>query len=303
MADSESTPIADDGRPTVVIYGNCQADAATTIFSRVPGFNERYRAVFFPSYNHPTCKVEDIPQSDLDACVVLLEQHDQVGFAQRGLMRADLPTVKFPALDFNLFWPFNCINPFNTPDAANPLGPFPYGDRIIVNCVRQGMSAAETYDFYLNNWEDYKVDLHRLAALETARIAQRDSRSNIKLGTSILEQFHDRRLFWTVNHPCAELLAELTTGLLTTAFANDTWVGELDMLATIKGNFGKRGPLGSVGVPIHPRVAKYLGLKWYSADDLYRAGDGRMVTHEEYLREMIAHSVALQAVQPAVNAS
>ena len=292
-----------DSRPTVVLYGNCQADAATTIFSRVPGFSERYRAIFFPSYDHPTRRANDIPQADLDACVVLLEQHDQSGFSERGLLPADTRTVRFPALDFNLFWPFNCVNPFNTPDEKNPLGPFPYGDRIIVNCVRQGMSADETYEYYASRWEDYQIDLTRLAALETARIAHRDARSDIKIGSLILERFHDDPLFWTVNHPRADLLAELTKHLLAAAFPNDTWASDLDMLRIIVGNFSAAGPLGGVGVPVHPAVAKYLGLKWYDPNAGYRAGDGRIVSQEEYLREMIALSVERHAAQPAVNAS
>lgn len=295
MARKSSPVSKGDTRPTVVIYGNCQADAATTILARVPGFTERYRAVFFPSYDHPTQKADAIPKADLAACAMLFEQHDQFGMAQRALLPPDVPTVKFPAIDFNLLWPFNCINPYNAPDTKDPLGPFPYGDRIILRCLQQGMSAEETFDYYVTQWEDYKVDLHRLAALETARIALRDSRSDVKLGSLVLERFHDDRLFWTVNHPVAELLAEFTTRLLTTAFANQAWVNELDTLTTIVGYFSPRGPLGSIGVPIHPGIANYLGLKWYGADDLYRASDGRMRSYEEYFHEMIAHSVAGRA--------
>jgi len=288
MPGSSSNPL--DPRPTVIVYGNCQSDAATSILNRHPAFAERYRAIFYPGYDHPTQRAEDISAQDFAACALLLEQRDQIGFAGRHLLPDEVRVVKFPALDFNLFWPFNTVNPFNTASPENPHG-FPYGDRIVVGCVKKGMSADAILEYYLEGWDEYGVDLNRLAALETARIALRDSHSDVQFGSLVLERFRDKRLFWTANHPTADLLGEMTSLLLAAAFPGEVWASNSDTYETIVTNFSDRGPLGAVGVPIHPQVAAYLGLDWYRFDEPYQTGDGRFVSYREYFAEMIAVSV------------
>jgi len=292
---AKSARAKSDPRPTVVVYGNCQADATASIFNRDPGFSERFRAIFFPGYDHPTKKAEHIPREDLAACAVLLEQHDQVGFTQRDLLPPDVRVVKFPSLDFNLFWPFNTVNPFNSADPGKPIGLFPYGDRVIIGCVKKGMQADEIFDYYMSGWDEYKVDLHRLAALETARIASRDARSNVKLGALILQHFHTQRLFWTVNHPTADLLTDMTGRLLTAAFPNQAWAQQAHLRETILAYFSPLGPLGSIDVPIHPGVAAHLKLSWYDFDEKHRLSDGRAVSYGEYFHEMIKVSVERHA--------
>jgi hypothetical protein len=286
-------------RPTVVIYGNCQADAATTIFNRHPSFRERFRAIFYPSYDHPTIKPEDISPADVAACAVLLEQHDPVGFPLRQLLPAGIRVVTFPSLDFNLLWPLTCPNPFDTRTAGRNYGIFPYGDRVILTCVKRGMNADDILQYYLRGWDDYKVDLGRLTSIETARIAQRDEHCDVQFGSLVLERFRVERLFWTVNHPAAPLLAQMTTKLLAAAFPGEPWAQCDDMFETIVGNFSPYGPLGSIDVPIHPDVADYLGLSWYRYEEGHRLSDGRVLSYEQYFRELIAQSVEGHAQEGA----
>jgi len=288
-----------DSRPTVVIYGNCQGDAATTVFNKHPGFAERYRAVYYPGYDHPTMKASDIPAADFENCVVLLEQRDQLGFAGRDRLPHDIRTVKFPALDFNLYWPLSSSNPYATPPPGTTGETFPYGDRIILGCVKKGMSADAILDYYLTGWDSYQVDIQRLASLETARIALRDSQSDAKFGSLVLDGFRTSRLFWTSNHPTAPLLAEMLTRLLAAAFPGERWAKEADMERFITDFFSWRGPLGKVGVPIHPEVAAYLGLTWYDKNEKIMLESGRLVSYEEYFAELIRATIERHAASAA----
>lgn len=288
-----------DRRPTVVIYGNCQADATTNVFNKHPGFAERYRAVYYPGYDHPTLKPGEIPDEDLAGATVLLEQRDQLGFTGRERLPRDIRTVKFPAIDFNLYWPLTSTNPYANPPAGGSGEIFPYGDRVILNCVKKGMKADEILDYYLTGWSSYYVDLHRLAALETARIGLRDSQSDLKFGSLVLGRFRDEQLFWTVNHPTAPLLAEMITRLLAAAFPSERWTEEAHMEKFITDCFSWRGPLGKVGVPIHPEVAAYLGLSWYDPNATYMLESGRLVSYEDYFTELIGASVERHALAAA----
>ncbi|MDQ2992890.1 MAG: WcbI family polysaccharide biosynthesis putative acetyltransferase [Candidatus Eremiobacteraeota bacterium] len=277
-----------DSRPTVVIYGNCQADAATTVFNKHPGFAERYRAIYYPGYDHPTQNAADIPSEDLARCVLLLEQRDQLGFAGRDRLPREIKVVKFPAVDFNLYWPFSCTNPFASVPGVES---FPYGDRIILGCVRKGMAADEILEYYLTGWPQYHTDLYRLAALENARIALRDSHSDLKFGSLVLEQFRDRRILWTTNHPTVPLLSVMMERLLSAAFPGERWVETTKMEKFITDFFSWRGPLGKVGIPVHPEVAASLGLTWYDSDEKYLLEGGDLVSYPEYFERLIRASL------------
>lgn len=278
---------------TLVVYGNCQAEVVATLLGKDPELERAFRVVYLRSFEHPVEGLQELAPGDLSSCAVLLEQHDRRAFPYRDVLPRDASVVKFPALDLNLLWPFNRTNPYNDLETPqHPWGRFPYGDRIVINCIEQGMSAEETLAYYFTRWDEYKPDLDRLFALEDARLLARDVRCDLKMGAYVLESFRAKRLFWTVNHPSGELLSELVMQLLRLAFPDDPKLQGRGIQEIISQNFGYGGPLGVASIPIHPKVAEHLRLTWYDPDQRHQSFDGNSYTYAEYFETMVRSSIA-----------
>src|SRR5665213_1039641 len=134
---------------TLIVYGNCQAEAISTIFRKDPVTEECFRVLYLRSFDHPSDGRDELRPEDVRDCGVLWEQHDPRPFPHRDALPADCLTVKFPALDFNLLWPFNCPNPCDEPEPpVFPFGRFPYGDRIIIESIGKGMAPKKILNYY-----------------------------------------------------------------------------------------------------------------------------------------------------------
>lgn len=278
---------------TIIVYGNCQAEAVVALMNRYSGLAGRYRVLYLRSFEHPTEGWQQLSPEEIARCAVLLEQHDPRAFPYVEALPEDCSRLKFPAVDFNLLWPFNRVNPYNEPETPElPFGSFPYGDRMIVDAIERGVPGPQVLADYLEQWDEYNLDLDRLLALEDARLLARDARCDIKLGAYVLTTFRSIRLFWTVNHPTMDLLLEVTAQLLNGAFPNAPRVSRSILGKELVPVFGERGPLGAISVPIHPRVAEHFGLTWYDPRERFRAFDGTQYTYEEYFRAMIDLSLS-----------
>jgi hypothetical protein len=280
-------------KQSFIIYGNCQAEAIAAVLAKNALISSLFRIVYVRSFVHPTSGTMEVSDDDLAQCALLAEQHDPRPFPYRERLPQGSPIVTFPAVDSNMFWPFTVPNQLDAPEPPDyPFGRFPYGDRIIAGCIQKGMSAPDILDYYLNGWDDYKLDLDRLQKIEFARLRSRDDHCQVKMADYVIENLRAERLYWTVNHPTAELLREITHRLVRICTGNNETVeNEADIAGTIRDHFGERGPLGVIGVPIHPKVAEHFGLTWYSARERWPYY-GRMLKYEEYFRELIAVSLA-----------
>ena len=204
--------------------------------------------------------------------------------------------MRFPSLDFNLLWPFGCVNPYNKPDPPHlPWGAFPYGDRIILACVEKGMKADDILEYYLTGWPQYRPNLKRLSELEQTRLETRDSHCDIKMAPWVMEHFRSERLHWTVNHPTLRALRELMRRLLHAFISVEPALEEADIEETLRVYFpAPRGPLGLAVIPIHPNVAEALELKWYDRDGLHPLFH-KTYSYEQYFRELIDYCISQRA--------
>lgn len=280
---------------SLILYGNCQADAMTSTLRAdavVPNF---YGIYYFRSFDHPTEGATSFDERVTRRCGLLWEQHDPQAYPQAQLLPANAVVVRFPAADLNLLWPFNCVNPFNAPEPPTfPFGRYAYGDRIISQAIERGMNADDILDYYLNGWDDYKIDLDRLLQLETARIKARDARCEVKIGDFVLERFRKQRLFWTVNHPTSVLLAELIERLLHASERAQPALKDAEVAQTLREKFRPEGPLGVVGVPIHPKIAEHFELEWYDPNERYHSWDGKTYSYVEYYEGMIRQALRVR---------
>ena len=129
-------------KPTLLVYGNCQADAASVILSADPVVNEAYEILCLRSFDDPVAGRGSLQPQEVARCAVLFEQYDPKPFPHRDLLPKSAVHVRFPAVDFNLLWPFNAVNPYNDVGSPDyPWGRFPYGDRIIIDVPGQKLAV------------------------------------------------------------------------------------------------------------------------------------------------------------------
>jgi hypothetical protein len=228
-------------------------------------------------------------REELAACVALFAQVDLTGFPRASDLPGACGTVRFPALDTNLLWPFAAINPYDEPRLPDlPGGLYPYGDRILLRAIEKDWEAARVVDYYLTRYDEYRVDLGRVAALEVARLHARDRKADVKMA-DVLEDVRTEPRCWSNNHPRAVLMQTLATRV---ASAGARYVPELAAFDTPVGAFENGDGVGAwAAVPIHPGVAADLGLAWFDPTMRYLQVDGSLQTYDEYVRGFVRWSM------------
>lgn len=258
-------------KPVLLAFGNCQAFAMMKIAETLPTLADRYEICYLPS--HPDLG-DVVGGPGLAArCEVVWEQ---VGVNQRLPFRDALAPgtkrVRFPELSFPLLWPMDCTDPRNQPDPPRHWGRFPYGDRLALQLIGEGLSGNAGYEAWVERGAQTLPDLQRLLDMEMARSRRRAAEIDIEPMTFILDHWRTERLFATLNHPsntvlwplCMQLieaslpalpLAQAEIGLARERFLNPE-AGGVDM--------------DWFQVVIHPLVAETFGLAWCNEETLHR---------------------------------
>lgn len=282
-------------RPKIVFYGNCQTDALATIFRSSPAIVAAYDVRYMASFDDPAAGPTTFDEADAAEADVLFEQFDPNPFPFKDRLPATCTRVQFPSIDFNLLWPLTSINPYNDKSAELPWGHFPYGDRIVVDCVKRGMGADEIWQYYQERSAAALPDLDRFEQLERSRLAAREAKCDVRLSEFVFERFASENLFWCVNHPTVPPLREMARRLIDAAGCSGALnAGEIESaLATMS----PRGPLALINVPVHPAVAEHFDLAWYAAHEGTYGLEGAGLTYEQYFRSMIETSLAVRDAQ------
>lgn len=273
-------------RPSILVWGDAQAEAVALILGKLPAISETHDVLYSDSRGNANTPARE----STAACVYSFEQQGrEASYASR--LPRGCKRISFPALRFRLLWPLAAPNPFNRPEAANPAGPFPWGDSFITACVKRGMQADEIIRFYqTSTWHASWPNLDALFKQESSDLSTADAKCDVKIGSFILKHFRKTRLFWSANAPTDHLLGELVYRLLHAAFGPRTGM-ERDAVQGILDARGGRDLLGRVAAPIHPLVARHFGLEWYDPQEKYASFNGQERTFGEYYRDLIAHSI------------
>ncbi|HTU68856.1 MAG TPA: WcbI family polysaccharide biosynthesis putative acetyltransferase [Candidatus Baltobacteraceae bacterium] len=278
---------------TLIVYGNCQAEAVATVLRKHPRVQAAYDVVYFRSFEHPTEGTGILNEADAARCRLLFEQYDaKAPFPSAEKLPEGAKRVRFPAADLHLLWPLGSVNPANVPEPPRfPHGRFSYGDAAIIRRIQSGATAAEVLEYYLERSDQELPDLEKFLRLERARLEQRDAKCDVKIAAYILEHFARERLFWTVNHPTHDLLRVLINALLSHGASSEPRLAGMTLDASFFAECFPSEVLGPIAVPIHPKVADHFGLAWYDRNEQWQYY-GETRTYESYFREMIEHGVA-----------
>jgi hypothetical protein len=226
--------------------------------------------------------LHELARNELANCEMLLVQdiNDWENYPLRSDIREDLPIIKFPLLHFASLWPFDHYNGPGDREAYEREAPnltFLYLDGLLARLRREIPDREQRLVAYRSLSIEGVVNYVRLHDFEKRRLTAMDKQFGIDIGQFILDNFQRKRLFYTTNHPNGQILAMLLRHLL----------GYLGIDATYR-PITSLDHLNRLQVPVHPKVAKALGVKWAGETTKYLNG-GERITWETYVRRYIEH--------------
>jgi hypothetical protein len=273
------------GRRRIVIIGNCQSETLRQGFAQIESLNRRFDARYH--FVQLQKNLHQFAARDLEACDVLLIQDiglwDQ--FPLRHCVRPGAEVHRFPLVRFASLWPFDAWNGPGDRAAFEQEAPnlaFPYLDGLLGRLRKEIPDREARFAAYralaLPEGLPGIVNYRRLHQLEVRRLEAMDQKFAVAIGGFILENFRERRLFHTTVRPNWEVFS-----LMMQFVAKAVGVSE-PIALTESVDASLRNPQ----VPIHPKVARDLGVKWIH-DGTHYLNRGREITWENYIRSYIDH--------------
>jgi hypothetical protein len=261
-------------KPTIVVVGNCQARNLHRCLEESPELTERYRLVYVRNFRKGDQGV--VREKDMARCAVLLEQvaHKAPELPIKENLPAGCQVIRFPILWLGSLWPMATADPRNRPTERHPTGPFPYGDKMVLRLVEQGMGPDEVAERYLAMDPRDEMDLDRYHEIVVAKLVDLDRRSEVKGGAFVLENFRAAQLLVTPNHPAEPL----------TRFMRDEVFARLGVAPPESDLMDAMASLDDFHLPIHPAVAEHFGLQWYDEALQFRYFDERFGV-KDFIRE------------------
>ena len=270
-----------NGRRRVVMIGNCQSETLRQGFSHIEALNRsfevKYHFVQLPQTLH------EFAARDLENCDILLIQDIRLWdeFPLRDHLRPGAESHKFPLVRFASLWPFDSWNGPGDRFAQEHDGPnlaFPYLDGMLGRLRRDIPDPHARYEAYRALEFPGVLNYRRLHQMEERRLVGMDRQFGIPIGDYILQNFRQHQIFHTTVRPnwqVFSLLLQFVAKLL----------GVTQPIAlSERVDTALRNPQ----VPVHPKVARDLGVTW--ADETTRyLNRGRELTWDAYVRSYIAH--------------
>jgi hypothetical protein len=269
------------GRHKIVIIGNCQSETLRQGFARSETlsklFDVKYHFVQLPKNLH------EFAARDLETCDILLIQDIRLWdeFPLRDHVRPGADTMRFPLVRFASLWPFDAWNGPGDKEAYEREAPnltFPYLDGLLGRIRKDIPDREARFRAYRLLEMPGIVNYRRLHEMEVRRLASMDQKFGVAIGGFILENFQSRRVFHTTVRPNWEVFSRLMQFVAT----------QVGVKASISLGESIDASLRNPQVPIHPKVARELGVRW--ADETTRyLNRGVEVTWETYIRGYIEH--------------
>jgi hypothetical protein len=262
---------------SLVVAGNCQASFLYRALIESPELNERYYILYFRNFRKGD--QGELPREHMENCAVLLEQiaHKGGSIPHRDALPADCRIITFPILWMNSLWPTGVKDPRNVPSTEHPAGPYPYGDRLILKLLDEGLTPEQASARFLQTNVAAEYDLARFHEINEQKARILDERAELKLGAHVLENFRKTKLFHTDNHPTMPMRRHIA----------DVVFDALGVEPPQSDLVSASGGMDLIHSPVHPSVAEHFGLEWYDPAEAYRHNAGAFPI-AEYMRRYAA---------------
>ena len=279
-ASVAARPLTAVSRRKVVVIGNCQAETVREAFFRAPPLSRRFTAKYhfvgLPKHFHEAARRE-LAEADL---ILVQDIQDWESYPLRDAIPRGVETITFPPLRFASLWPFDHYNGPGDKEAHDREWPnlaFLYQDGLLGRLRREIPDKEARFRAYRGLELDGIINYVRLHDFEKRRLLALDRRFGFAIGAYVLANFQAKQLFYTTVHPNRQLVTMLMEWLTRRLGIDEPFphVARLDHLKRLQ-------------VPIHPKVARALGVTWADEHTRY-SYEGRPVTWESYTRAYIEH--------------
>jgi hypothetical protein len=270
-------------KPTLLVYGNCQADVMSNWASRLPEIVQRYRVIYHASFGNP----ESPSPADLAACVLFWEQvAPWTKFELRDQLPPDVTTVRFPPCDFTSVWPLAVADSLVKPDPPKyPHGRYPVGNRLITELTDKAAGDSDLLSAYRATDILAYTDFGRFHELTVSRMKAREANADVKVADWLLANFRKKRLHWLHYHPTGALLEVVILGLLekTPGYLLGSASERQKSLALLP-ELIREEPLGVHRMPIETAVAETLGIEWDYCEPIFGIGLEERLNADDFVR-------------------
>ncbi len=267
-------------RKRILIFGNCQGNLLAEALRYHSGFSRHFSVKHH--YMELPANLHEQGRRDLEECDLMLVQDikEWEQYPLRAHVPNDMPTLRYPCVRFASPWPFDA---FNGPDdklARNrdlPNFEFTYFDGLLARLRKEIPDQERRFRAYESLQVERIIDFKRLHRFEQMRLEEMDKKFPAGMGAYILENFRSRQTFYTTAHPNGRIMKMM--------------VKQISKELGLSLNFWLPGSLNSLKrlqVPIHPKVAESLGIRWAHAGRKYLVR-GEWVTWEEYFLKYITY--------------
>lgn len=237
----------------VAVVGNCQARPVADYLASMCRDVELLPDTIV-HLSGPHTAEEDLKRLDEADLLVAQSVHD--GYHAEHLttnaLRKRYPSrvIVWP----NLFFIGNCadIAYLTTADNQRLLGPLgAYHNRFVFECWKNGVEEKSALDAVNELYEIHSSRLSDSVETSLSELQRRDDNSDVGIVEFIATQWQNKRLFFTFNHPTAELLIELSRQIADAA----SIARQLDIESTFDNE-----PLNPIVPATREQVSKALGL-------------------------------------------
>jgi hypothetical protein len=311
-----SNPPAKNAR-SILLFGICQAGHLGRILNAIPCVVNQFNVCVIENFPNPITGERYAPAPEiLESCECLYFQATAADVLPSYLdpLIAQGKAQRYPILNGHPLWPAHMeLHRILAKSAAEedaqqarrllqepglPWGRFPIGDRVLLDLAKTAEEESALVDRYMRLDLARMFDLDRLVQLWRRNLEAMDRSCDVPLAEVQWGEWRTARHYWSIGHPTNRLVGTLLRKLLARTIGA---VPEEEFTAALRGNeFNEFMP------PIHPSVARHLGLAWYSADDLYHWPDGPFtgrqwaLEHVRYTRRVLAEHARLEDARPAV---
>lgn len=275
-------------KPSILVYGNCQAEHIMHIGHYLPSLQDTVSFKVIPLHIVTSQDWETRYDDTYFSDVKVLWNQVESGVASAHRLElekrlpADCQVVKFPPFNMLALWPFTG----NDPRLANEREcRYPWTDSIAASLAKRTDSDDTLFDAYMQISTEKMPDLNRRLRMDVTRWGAIDALADIKIADWVLENFRRTQLFYTAGHLTAPPLGRLTNELLQ---RTEMLKPEAIFQAQREVEFLLRDHQGQdlEVVPLHPVVAERLEISYYDQDMKYR-WHGHEWSFREYILNYI----------------
>ncbi|MBL9207581.1 MAG: hypothetical protein JNN01_21040 [Opitutaceae bacterium] len=265
-------------KPRILVYGNCQGGWLAGALRQKPEISAEYEIIYLSDYGGGPPPEHPVHQPGFYGTLAVVIWQTAAACKPPAFL-SSLPArcrqIRYPTLWMKLLWPTYAVDPRNLPEKDFPWGRYPYGDRLVMRLLDEGVPLSDLFKRYVETDLNSIVNLDRFSKMALAELQFNDQQSDIAVAPFIESHFRTRKLFGTVNHPTYLMLRVIYQGVVA-ALVQRGGTGEAFSPPS------QVALLGAEETPLHPQIISHFKLTWATPGMrwLYRSS---LMTLEEYL--------------------